>query len=186
MDKRHIVISGQRGVGKSTLIEKLLREIEVPVRGFFTRSMPRNEEGFHSIYIFRPTDRERKMSRANHIGDCDGRNRTINLDVFETVGVEFLREGFHDTTTSSVIAMDELGFMETEARTFCETALSCFDGDRHVLATIKAHHRTEFLDAVRSHPKTEVFDITVENRDELYERLRTRILRWNEEFRSAR
>ena len=28
MDKRHFVISGQRGVGKSTLIEKLLREIE--------------------------------------------------------------------------------------------------------------------------------------------------------------
>ena len=36
------------------------------------------------------------MSRANHIGDCDGRNRTINLDVFETVGVD-LREGLRNT-----------------------------------------------------------------------------------------
>ena len=186
MDKRHIVISGQRGVGKSTLIEKLLREIKMPVRGFFTRSTPRNEKGYHSIYIFRPTDRERKMSRTNHIGDCDGRNRTINLDVFETVGVEFLREGLRDTTTSSVIAMDELGFMETEARTFCETAMACFDGDRRVLATIKAHPPTDFLDAVRSHPKAEIFDITIENRDELYERLRPMILRWNEEVRSVR
>ncbi len=183
MEKRHIVISGQRGVGKTTLIEKLLREIEAPVNGFFTRSTPRNERGYHSIYIFRPTDRVRKMSRANHIGDCDGRDRTINLDVFETVGVEYLREGLYDTDQSSIIAMDELGFMETEAPTFCETALSCFDGERHVLATIKARPNTDFLDAVRSHPKVELFDITVENRDELYERLRPMILQWNEKSR---
>ena len=76
--------------------------------------------------------------------------------------------------------------METEARTFCETAMACFDGDRRVLATIKAHPRTDFLDAVRSHPKAEIFDITIENRDELYERLRPMILRWNEEVRSVR
>ncbi|HHW93753.1 MAG TPA: AAA family ATPase [Clostridiaceae bacterium] len=181
MKKRHIVISGHRGVGKSTLIEKLLYDLEVPVRGFFTRSTPRDEKGYHSIHIFRPTDRKQNRSKINHIGDCDGKNRTINLHVFETVGVEYLREGLDDAATS-VIVMDELGFMETEAMTFCETALSCFDSDRHVLASVKARPRTDFLDAVRSHPEVDVFDITVENRDELYEQLRLLIQLWNNEF----
>ena len=187
MEKRHIVISGHRGVGKSTLIEKLLREVEAPVKGFFTRSTPRDERGYHSIYIFRPTDQERNMSRANHIGDCNGRDRTINLDVFETLGVDYLREGIDDDVVSApIITMDELGFMETEAATFCAAAMSCFNSDRHVLASIKASPRTDFLDSVRSHPNVEVFDITVENRDELYERLRPVIYLWNEEFRSSR
>ena len=186
MEKRHIVICGQRGVGKSTLIEKLLREIDAPVKGFFTRSTPRDDRGYHSIYIFRPTDQEREMSRANHIGDCNGRDRTINLDVFETVGVDYLREGLEDAEITPVIAMDELGFMETEAATFRAAAMSCFDGDRHVLASIKANPRTEFLDAVRSHPKVEVFGITVENRNELCELLMPMVRRWNEEFSSTR
>ncbi len=60
MDKRHIVISGQRGVGKSTLIEKLLREIEMPVRGFFTRTHRGMKKGItRSIYSDQPTESER-------------------------------------------------------------------------------------------------------------------------------
>lgn len=190
MEKRHIVISGLRGAGKTTLIEKLLKEIQVPVTGFFTRSMPKDERGFHAIYIFRPDDQLREKSPANHIGDCDTRNRTINLEVFETVGVEYLQEGQIDASADErasqsaqgIIVMDELGFMETGATAFCDTVLSCFDGDQRVLATLKASHHTDFLNAVRHHPKAEVFEITPENRDELYEELLPIIRHWNDEL----
>jgi nucleoside-triphosphatase THEP1 len=56
MDKRHIVISGQRGVGKSTLIEKLLREIEVPVRGFFHAEHAKERRGV-SLDLYIQTNR---------------------------------------------------------------------------------------------------------------------------------
>ncbi len=195
MEKRHIVISGLRGAGKTTLIEKLLKELQVPVTGFFTRSMPKDERDFHAIYIFRPNDQLREKSPANHIGDCDTRNRTINLEVFETTGVEYLLESQRGEPSDSpverqsassaqgIIVMDELGFMETGATAFCDTVLSCFDGDQRVLATLKASHHTEFLNAVRRHPKVEVFEITPENRDELYEELLPKIRRWNDELK---
>jgi len=177
--KRHIVISGMRGVGKSFLVEKLLRELEAPVSGFFTRSTPADDRGYHGIYMYKPDDARRAMSEENHIGDCDGRNRTINLQVFESLGVETLRDA------RGVIVMDELGFMETGADLFCDAVLRCFDGNQPVLAAIKASHHTAFLNAVRFHPNAAVYEITPENREALFEELLPVIQRWNEEIKQS-
>ena len=38
--EKHILICGERGVGKSTLIRRLLAESTLPVGGFVTRRLP--------------------------------------------------------------------------------------------------------------------------------------------------
>lgn len=44
---KHILIHGRRGAGKSTMIEKLVSELDVPIYGFYTRTVQTNDAGYH-------------------------------------------------------------------------------------------------------------------------------------------
>jgi nucleoside-triphosphatase len=176
MKQKHILICGQRGAGKSTLVERLLAHTTLTVYGYFTKTTPRSEDGFHSIYIYRASDPVRRSGKENHIGDCDSRQRTINSAVFDTLGVEYLQ-----AKAGGIIVMDEVGFMETESEAFCAAVMRCLDGDIPVLAAVKARFDVDFLNVVRAHPRAALHTITEENRDKLYEQLLPVILQWNKE-----
>lgn len=166
---KHILICGEIGVGKSTLAERLLEGCSLPVYGFTTKIMRRREDGFHEIYMFRSSDRERILTEENHLADCDSRNRTVHPEVFDGMGADYILEAKPD----GIIVMDELGFLETGAERFCSAVLSALDGSIPVIATVKSTHKdVEFLNKVRNHPNAQLYYINRENRDELYEELR--------------
>lgn len=75
--------------------------------------------------------------------------------------------------------MDELGFLENDARAFQAAVLRALDGDTPVLAAVKPRD-TNFLRRVRSHPKAELVLLDEQNRDALYDRLLPWLLRTNE------
>ena len=50
--EKHILICGERGVGKSTLIRRLLAESTLPVGGFVTRRLTQADgDGMFPIYL---------------------------------------------------------------------------------------------------------------------------------------
>ncbi len=71
---RHLLICGERGVGKSTLIRRLLEHSTREVGGFVTKRLPvADENGFFPIYLY-PTlqsEGERRNETANLVGTCD-------------------------------------------------------------------------------------------------------------------
>ena len=174
-EKKHILISGERGVGKSTLIEKLLSASSRPRYGFITKMRPAGPDGFRPIYIH-PAGQpvaERVYTEANSIGTCDSRTHRVNLDAFNTLGVQYIREARPD----GIIVMDELGFLEAKADAFTAAVLDALQGDIPVIAAVKSRTDVPFLNAVRATPLSEVFSITPENREELFEKLLTRVRR---------
>lgn len=173
MVTKHILITGAKSAGKSTLVERLLAHWEKPVYGFVTRSTGRDERGFHSIYIH-PAAGPRHTGEENHIGDCCYGSRTTHPEVFTRLGVQFLRHG-----TDGILVMDELGFMETGSAEFCREVLGCFDGDTPVLAVCKDKPGVAFLEQVRSHPKAQLYTLTPENREELYHTLLPVLEEWS-------
>ena len=78
-----------------------------------------------------------------------------------------------------IILMDELGFLENDAKVFQSAVLCALDGDTPVLAAVKPKD-TPFLRAVRGHENAELVFIDEQNRDALLEKLLPHILRWNE------
>ena len=172
-ERKHILISGERCVGKSTLIEKLLSASTRPRYGFVTKMGPAGPDGFHPIYIH-PAGQplhERVYTEANCIGTCDSRTHRPNLDAFNTLGVQYIREA----RPGGILIMDELGFFESKADRFTAAVLEALAGDIPVLAAVKSRTNVPFLNAVRAAPQAEVFHITPENRDELYRLLLPRM-----------
>lgn len=174
-EKRHILICGERGVGKSTLMEKLLAACPRPRYGFITKMRPAGPDGLRPIYIH-PAEQpiaERVYTEANCIGVCDSRTHRPCPDVFNTLGVRLIEAARPD----GILVMDELAFFEAQAAFFTAAVLNALAGDVPVIAAVKSRTDIPFLNAVLAAPKAEVFYITPENRDELYEHLLPRLQR---------
>ena len=125
--KRHLLICGERGVGKSTLHST--RE----VGGFVTKRLPvADENGFFPIYLYpaSQSEGERRNETANLVGTCDSRSSIRHPEVFDTLGAQLIESA----PKGGIILMDELGFLENDAKAFQSAVLRALDGDTSVLA----------------------------------------------------
>lgn len=168
---KHLVIAGKRHVGKSTLVNRLLEGCGRPLYGFRTAGGRSMRKGYRSFFIHpaAAAESQRFESEINHIGDGNGVSPCGYPEAFDDFGLRCLEAG-----SDGIIVMDELGFMEKDAHAFCSRVLELFDGDIPIIATAKEGHDTEFLNSILNHPNADIYYITVENRDELYEMLKVR------------
>lgn len=174
-ERKHILICGEVGVGKSTLIQRLLSQSTRKIYGFITKKLEPDENGFHPIYIHPAGEQVRRYDADNLIGTCDRRIHNINLDAFHTLGVAYLQ-----AKPGGIILMDELGFMEAKAEPFTRAVMEALDGDIPVIAAVKARFDIPFLNDVRAHPRGQLYMITQENRDAMFQELLPVIHEWNE------
>ena len=160
---RHILIVGKNGVGKSTLIRALLNEIPLPVYGVITKKEPPAEGGFCPVYIHRCGE-PRHYTEENRIGLCREGKSIAYPEAFDRFAetMRFPNDG--------VVLFDELGFMESGADRFTSSVLDTLDRAPLVIAAVR-DKQTPFLDAVRAHPRADVYRIDEKNRDALREQL---------------
>lgn len=160
MTAMHILITGAPGAGKSTLIRRVLAELDRPVWGFETKKErgPAREGEGSPVYIHEVGKEQRHLA-----GFCENRQFEVRREVFDRFGA-ILRTPVPE---GHLVLMDELGTMESGSEEFCAAVLALLDGDAPVIAAVK-YKDTPFLYAVRTHPKGRCFHITEENREEVY------------------
>ncbi len=172
MDKRHLLICGERGAGKSTLIRRLLDESGLCAAGFLTvREQTADENGFYPVYLH-PVAKERRCGKENLVGLIGGSGICRFPQVFDTLGADCIRDGSGD-----VLVMDELGFLEDEAKEFQAAVLHALEGDKPVIAAVKAK-KTPFLDAVRASENALVVSVDESDRDALFGELLPIVRAW--------
>jgi len=79
--EKHILICGERGVGKSTLIRRLLAENCRPVGGFVTRRLTQADgDGMFPIYLHPAAlpPEERPYDPEHLVGTCDSRQCPVS------------------------------------------------------------------------------------------------------------
>ena len=159
----HILIVGPRQVGKSTLINKVVQEINRPVWGFTTKKEEHltDPDHGHPIYIY-DADGPHTQSKKNLVGYCWNHHPEVYTEVFNS----FAKKLECAPPKDSIILMDEIGFMESKADDFCAAIIKHLDGNVPVLAAVK-DKSTPFLDMVKKHPNCKCFYISKANRDEL-------------------
>lgn len=156
----HILIVGKQGVGKSTLISKILDELKLPVYGFITKKLPPRSDGACPVYIH-SVGEERKYEQSNLVGLCKDFHGTGFADAFDAHS-HLITAAPYD----GVLLMDELGVMESHAAKFCSAVLNALDSHPLIVASVR-DKASEFLNAVRAHKNAHCFYLTVDNREQL-------------------
>lgn len=160
----HVLIVGARGVGKSTLIRRVLEELSRPIAGFETKKETALADPVlgNPIYLY-PAGLPHQQTPENLVGYCKNKHFSSMAEVFDRFAPQLCRP----LTREHIVVLDELGFMESQATAFCNAVFSLLDGEIPVLAAVKDKD-VPFLNAVRAHANCRCFFITAENRDELF------------------
>ena len=161
----HALIAGDRSVGKSTLIHRVLKELNRPVFGFETKKEEQLEDSIRGcpIYIY-DAGKSHIRTQKNLIGYHKERDIPAITAAFDRYAPRLLEP----VPKNSVVELDEIGFLEAKSDAFCQAVLHLLEGKNPVIAAVK-NREHPFLDAVRNHPNARCFYITAENRDALYE-----------------
>lgn len=162
----HVLIHGEPGVGKSTLIQRLLQNAQGPVYGFYTKKEAGEGDGA-PVYIHGPTG-ARMYGEENRVAVCGANSAKAFLHAFERCGVALLS----NIPRGALVVMDELGFLENSAAGFQRAVLAAFEEGRTVIAAVKPRS-TPFLDAVRTRENALLFYLDLENRSGMYEQVWT-------------
>ena len=162
---RHIFLTGEKQVGKSTLGRKVLERSGICPTGFQTLEYLVN--GCFRGYRLHGLGRT-PAELGNDVPVSVFLRRKLHFPVvesFDIFGTELLRLALED---GGYILMDELGIFEQDAATFRQTVVDCLDGDCHVLGVLQKAD-DPFLEKILNRPDVLVFTVTVENRDALVE-----------------
>lgn len=161
--KKHALIVGPRRVGKSTLIRKVIKALNCPVSGFETKKEAEmKDETLGSPIYIHSIGEPWHYSEENLLGYCKNQKTQRISDAFNRYADKLLQPVSEET----ILCFDEIGFMESKEKTFCDAVLECLDGDIPILAAVK-DKEVPFLNQVRNHPNCKCFFITEKNRDEL-------------------
>ena len=152
---QHYFFTGEKGAGKSTLVQTLLRD-KTNIGGF--RTVKQNG----AVYLLRPGE---VCCEENRLFVCD---KPADPDRFNALGCSALAGEF------DVILMDELGPHEENAAAFQAAVFHALEGDTPVVGVLQKAD-SAFLRRVAGHPNVRLIEVTKENRDTLRAKLTGRI-----------
>ena len=159
---KNLLLTGKPGVGKTTLLEQVIKGLNVPVGGFYTQEI--RENGIRKG--FRLMTWEGKSGVLSHVSipsRCRVGKYGVDLKVLEEIGIPAIEEAIRH---ARLIAIDELARMELFSKAFQKTVLDALVSKIPVIATIQERSHS-FLDGVRRRSDVQLFSVTLENRDRL-------------------
>jgi len=166
--KRHLFLTGERGVGKSTLLHRLIKAKRLSCSGFETRHI--ELDGVRRAHILHGL-----VDMPEYENDCiccvrvNEKRSVPVLPVFDENGVCILEKSLA-SSASSFILMDELGRLERQAQGFIRAIENCLNSDKRVLGVLQKCSAAH-IDAIAARPDVTVLTVTQENRDRLFELL---------------
>jgi len=167
----NILVTGQPGIGKTTLIKRVLDELHVDAGGFYTSEILEGGRrvGFSIVGLHGDSG---VLAHVDHASRIRVSRYGVNRDDLERVGVPAIDEA---VAHSRLIVMDEIGRMELCSSSFQEAVVRALDSDTPVLGTLQDRQNV-FLDSIRARPDVDVVRVNTGNRECLVPVLRDRLL----------
>lgn len=157
---RHLFLTGEKGVGKSTLLRRHLAGKTVRGGGFRTVKAFDVLPGRTTLHILSKTT-GLSPSSENYLFTC-GEPETYSPAAFDRLGVFALQ----DAEDADYLVMDELGPHETEAAAFCSRVRELLDGPLPVYGVLQRAD-SEFLQEIAVREDVRLMEVTRENRNNL-------------------
>ena len=168
---KHLLLTGKPGIGKTTLIEKLIDILpekypNIQITGFITKEV-RSQGSRIGFNIHTLNGKQGVLARVEP--SRQGQKYRVGkyfveLEDLETIGISSLRRN------ADIIVLDEIGKMELFSQVFKDTLQVIFDGTTKIIGSI-AWYDTPLIKKIKESPNVEVQVITKQNRDHILEYL---------------
>jgi len=172
----NVVITGEKYVGKSTIVRELIEQLNLTAGGFVVGRNGSFDQWL-SFYLSDPLAyyEKQKDESFNFEKNCQIFAKRGNVeekwdirpDVFDTLGVELLENGLQHR---DIVLMDELGRFELKANKFQKKVFEILDIPTPVIAVLKDEHN-KFLDKVRSREDVDIYRIKKNNNDIIFDKI---------------
>ncbi|NIO08153.1 MAG: NTPase [Deltaproteobacteria bacterium] len=158
-----LLLTGSPGVGKTTVIRRILKTIQgVQCAGFYTEE--RRERGQRRGFKICTLDGEEGILATTSPGKGPKVGKyTVNVGVFEELALPRIDL---EETPAELYIIDEIGRMELESTRFRASIVELLAHPSNFLATI-AKRGKGFLDQIKVRNDIEIIEVTKENRDQL-------------------
>jgi len=159
---KNIFLTGKPGTGKTTIIKKVIADLDLKIGGFYTEEI--REQGERIGFKVHSTNGEegllaRKDIKSHYRVGKYG----VLVSSFEIIGVKAVENAVQN---AELILIDELGRMELFSKKFQSAVYEALECPKTVLGVIQ-QRKNPFLNKIRKRDDVQIFTITEENRDEL-------------------
>lgn len=164
----HYFLTGERQVGKSTIINRIVKETGFSVGGFKTSfGADRFTATEKKLYMY-DAAKELIADEDHIICQMSSQGISPRPEQFDKLGTEYIRRGLQNNC--QLLIMDECGRLEKDAEIFRTAVIETLDTANTVLGVIQIE-LPEWTKAIYLRSDVELITVTKTNRDEVAERL---------------
>ncbi len=159
---KNILLTGHPGCGKTTLIQRVIAQLNAPLGGFYTQEMRAGgvREGFKMITF---DGQEGILAHVKFPGPPRVGRYGVDLDALAAVGVASIQSALHG---NALIVIDEIGPMELFSAAFCQAVSAALDSANPVFGSV-VRRSQPFSDRVKARPDVTVIEVNARNRERL-------------------
>jgi nucleoside-triphosphatase len=171
---KNILITGNPGMGKTTLVHTLLKELNIPAGGFYTQEI--RVSGKRTGFKILTLDGQEGVLASVDIQSPHRVGRYgVNIRDLEEIGVKSIANALEH---HNLIVIDEVGKMELFSKQFQKTLLQALDSEKPLLGTIMQKDNS-FTRNIKRRQDTEVITLTRENFKSVKEQVKILISNYN-------
>ncbi len=159
---KNFLLTGEPGIGKTTIIKAILSEIRLEAGGFITEEMRsgKTRKGFQLMTL---DGKQAVLASISKKSTYKVGKYGVNLDVLKDLAVPSLLNALDK---KELIVVDEIGKMACFSKEFRDVVERCLNSTKPVVGTIQ-NFASPFINAVTNREDVVIITVTDANRNEL-------------------